>query len=155
MAGDAWHETHDSGDWADELVVTPDGSYLRSAESVAELADEPWELMPAGAFDAALPEGDDLRAQFLFLLGLDFDGDGEVDGNVADDGGTLVGDEDVLITEEGFEPMVVPALASYYLFGLGGPAATTPMGGPVPTAGGPGRHVRLVRGRRGRLRRRP
>ncbi len=136
VAGDAWHETHDSGDWADELVVTPDGSYLRSAESVAELADEPWELMPAGAFDAALPEGDDLRAQFLFLLGLDFDGDGEVDGNVADDGGTLVGDEDVLITEEGFEPMVVPALASYYLFGLGGPAATTPMGGPVPLPAG-------------------
>ena len=46
--------------------------------------------------------------------------------------------------------MVVPALAGYYLFGLGGPAATADGHRPGGIARRPGRHVRLVRGRRGR-----
>jgi hypothetical protein len=121
VAGDDLHAVYDSGDWADETVSIAEGLYLRSADSIDELADEPWELLPPDAFDAA-PTGDDLRDELLLYLGLDYDGDGEIDPDVLED--------------EYLEGMVVPGLAAYYMFGLGAPAVSSPTGGPVPLPAG-------------------
>jgi hypothetical protein len=122
VAGDDLHAVYDSGDWADETVSIAEGLYLRSADSIDGLADEPWERLPPDAFDAALPTGNDLRDELLLYLGLDYDGDGEIDPDVLED--------------EYLEGVVVPGLAAYYLFGLGAPAVSGPTGGPVPLPAG-------------------
>lgn len=118
---DSSHTTYDGGDWADEAVSIPEGLYSRSADSVEGLADEPWVVLPADAFEP-LPAGDDGRDAFLLHLGLDYDGDGEVDPDVVED--------------EFTESMVVPALATYYLYGLGSPTVGMTTGGPVPLPSG-------------------
>jgi hypothetical protein len=122
VAGDSSHSVYDSGDWADEEVQIADGLYTRSAESTEALADEPWVVFPPGAFDDVVPAGDEARDEFLMYLGLDYDGDGEVDPDVVED--------------EFLESTVVPTLAGYYLFGLGGPADGMTTGGPVPLPSG-------------------
>jgi hypothetical protein len=106
VAEEASHTTYDDGEWADEVVMLADGTYMRSADSVEALPTEPWELYPNDA-SAAVPVGDDPRAQFLSFVGLDYDGDGEVDPDV--------------VVDEYTESMVVPGLAAYYLFGSGAP----------------------------------
>jgi hypothetical protein len=121
VAGDAWRATYDDGDYADQVVVTGDAMYTRSADSVDGLDAEPWVAMPA-ALDAVEPAGTTDREEFLLYLGLDYDGDGEVDRDVLEDPYT--------------ESMVVPGLASYYLFGLGGPDVAMTAGDAVPLPAG-------------------
>jgi hypothetical protein len=122
VAGDDVHAVFDSGDWADETVSVAEGVYLRSAASTAELAGEPWELLSPDTFDTALPAGADLHDELLLFLGLDFDGDGEIDPDVLED--------------EYLEGMVVPGLAAYYLFGLGAAGVASPAGAPVALPAG-------------------
>lgn len=121
VSGDEWRATTDSGDFADESVGLADSIYERSADSLDALAAEQWTVVPADALaEAQAAVGDDPQAAFLTMLGLDYDGDGEVDPDVAQD--------------EYLEEMLVPGLAGYYLFGMGEPSAVAGPGAvPLPS----------------------
>jgi hypothetical protein len=117
VSGDEGRATTDSGDFVDETVWLTDSLYSRSADSAEALADEQWIVFPADVTGQVtdLAEGDP-QAAFLMATGLDFDGDGEIDEDFG-------GDDDFL------QASLIPALANYYLFGLGEPAG---LGGPAP-----------------------
>ena len=76
-------------------------------------------VYPGNVDDFVDAAGDDPKAAFLMMAGLDFDGDGEVDPDLGAD------DE--------IESFLMPSLATYYLYGLG-----EPVGGaaPVPLPNG-------------------
>jgi hypothetical protein len=120
LSGDEWRATTDSGDYADEAVALADSFYTRSADSVDALAGEQWVVFPGSVEEMTDAASDDPQAAFLMMSGLDFDGDGEIDDDI---GG-----------RDEIESLVVPALADYYLFGLGEPTAGA--GAPVPLPSG-------------------
>jgi len=119
VAGDEFRVTADAGDWADEVVGVSGEIYTRSATAADALADEPWVVLPVEDLVGSGPAlgGGALTEEFLAFSGLDLDADGEVDADVAAD-------------EAWLESLAVPALAQYYLWGLGAP----PAGGGSPVA---------------------
>lgn len=118
VTGDDLRAVVDSGDWADEIVRVDGAVYQRSAPDVDALADELWTVLPPEILDAALPNDGDLADLLLAITGLDMDGDGEIDPDLAGD-------------PELAESLMVPVLAGYYLWS----EAPTPA---APLPGGPG-----------------
>jgi hypothetical protein len=117
VSGDEWHTTTDSGDLRDESVMVDGSLYMRFSDGAGELADAPWEAYPADSFEDTTIDPDDVGG-FLEMIGLDADGDGEIDDEIEDEFG---GPDEI-------ENMVVSSLGFYYLYG------SEPVGGSSPVS---------------------